>query len=87
MSCLLAPKPIKHKLILDEKVEIPDTTEIGEEIKNKPWPIREQPQGMQMRFKPYGFDTCVPVTTKKEKKRSHAADSDKKSHKKKKASS
>ncbi|CAO3687779.1 unnamed protein product [Umbelopsis ramanniana] len=82
-----APKPIKHKLILDEKVEIPDTTEIGEEIKNKPWPIREQPQGMQMRFKPYGFDTCAPVTTKKEKKRSHEADSEKKSHKKKKASS
>jgi hypothetical protein len=76
---------------LDEKVEIPDTTEIGEETKNKPWPIREQPHGMQMRFKPYGFDTGAPVTTgketKKDKKRSHEHGSEKKSHKKKKASS
>ncbi|KAM3589610.1 hypothetical protein VKS41_000468 [Umbelopsis sp. WA50703] len=92
-----APKPIKHQLILDEKVEIPDPTEIGEQIKNTPWPIREQPEGMKMRFKPYGFDTGDSVSAasaepskekkKKDKKRSHEDSSEKKSHKKKKTSS
>lgn len=83
---------------MDEQVEILDTTEIGKEIKNRPWPIREQPQGMQMRFKPYGFDTGAPVTSapvpaaqkeksKKDKKRSQEDGSEKKSHKKKKSSS
>lgn len=52
-----ASKEVKHKLILDEHVAIPDSTEVAKEILSRPVEPRPQPEGLKMRFKPYGFDT------------------------------
>ncbi|KAI8143619.1 DNA-directed RNA polymerase I, subunit RPA34.5 [Fennellomyces sp. T-0311] len=57
-----APKGFSQYLVLDEQVDIPDSTEIAKEIQSRPPPKREQPENLQMRFKPYGFDTVgVPT--------------------------
>ncbi|ORX56963.1 hypothetical protein DM01DRAFT_1334518 [Hesseltinella vesiculosa] len=52
-----APKSISNYLILDEEIDIPDGVALAEAIRERPIPKREQPTGLQMRFKPYGFDT------------------------------
>lgn len=44
-------------MILDEQVVIPDSTEVAKEILSRPVEPRPQPDGLKMRFKPYGFDT------------------------------
>jgi hypothetical protein len=46
---------------LDEEVTIPDGTQLAESIRDKPVVKRQHPEGLQMRFKPYGFDTCAPT--------------------------
>ncbi|KAL0090619.1 hypothetical protein J3Q64DRAFT_1706300 [Phycomyces blakesleeanus] len=52
-----APKTFKHNLILTREVEIPDSEKIAETIRDTPLGKRQQPEGLKMRFKPYGFDT------------------------------
>lgn len=47
----------KHQLIMDQVVQIPDSTEIAKKIRETPVTKRPQPEGLKMRFKPYGFDT------------------------------
>ncbi|KAI9269201.1 DNA-directed RNA polymerase I, subunit RPA34.5 [Phascolomyces articulosus] len=52
-----APKEFSQYLILDEQVNVPDSLEIAKEISSRPPAKRDQPENLQMRFKPYGFDT------------------------------
>ena len=54
---LLAPKEFSQYLILDEQVNVPDSIEIAKEISSRPPEKRDQPENLEMRFKPYGFDT------------------------------
>ncbi|KAI7886537.1 hypothetical protein K492DRAFT_177326 [Lichtheimia hyalospora FSU 10163] len=94
----IASKEVKHKLILDEQVAIPDSTEVAKEILSRPVEPRPQPDGLKMRFKPYGFDTGAPITTetkasnkgavdKEEKKRKRSTEEGKEKKKKSKKSS
>ena len=57
MVIYIAPKEFSQYLVLNEQVDIPDSTETAKEIQSRPPPQREQPENLQMRFKPYGFDT------------------------------
>ncbi|KAI7860232.1 DNA-directed RNA polymerase I, subunit RPA34.5 [Circinella umbellata] len=52
-----APKEFSQYLILDEEVNVPDSIEIAKEISSRPPAKRDQPENLEMRFKPYGFDT------------------------------
>ncbi|KAL1932068.1 hypothetical protein VTP01DRAFT_9124 [Rhizomucor pusillus] len=69
LTCLLpqkdgklgqATKEFAHRLIVNQVVDIPDSTEIAKEIRDRPLEKRQQPEGLKMRFKPYGFDTRAP---------------------------
>ncbi|KAI9280706.1 DNA-directed RNA polymerase I, subunit RPA34.5 [Sporodiniella umbellata] len=48
-------KTIEHYLTLEEKVEIPDSTQLAESIRDAPVYKREQPEGLKMRFMPTGY--------------------------------
>ena len=61
----IAPKPFDQYLILNETVDIPDTTPLAHSILNTPVYKREQPEGLQMRFKPYGYYSEEPVKKRK----------------------
>ncbi|KAI9474061.1 MAG: DNA-directed RNA polymerase I, subunit RPA34.5 [Benjaminiella poitrasii] len=50
-----APKKFSQYLILNQVVDIPDTTIMAQSILDKPVYKREQPEGLKMRFKPYGY--------------------------------
>ncbi|KAI8888401.1 hypothetical protein K501DRAFT_282868 [Backusella circina FSU 941] len=50
-----ATKKIERCLILDEIVDVPDSTALAESIRDGPVYKREQPEGLQMRFKPFGY--------------------------------
>ncbi|KAI8328150.1 DNA-directed RNA polymerase I, subunit RPA34.5 [Chlamydoabsidia padenii] len=79
---VFAPKEISNYFILDEEVTVPDGTALAESIRDKPVVKRQHPEGLQMRFKPYGFDTCEPTDldqlTKKVKKDDDDSHTDKK---------
>ncbi|KAI8351804.1 DNA-directed RNA polymerase I, subunit RPA34.5 [Choanephora cucurbitarum] len=64
---VFAPKPFDQYLILNETVDIPDTTPLAHSILNTPVYKREQPEGLQMRFKPYGYYSEEPVVTKRKR--------------------
>ncbi|KAF7723557.1 hypothetical protein EC973_001846 [Apophysomyces ossiformis] len=71
---VFAPKAFERMLILDEEVEIPDSTATAEQIRDTPVTKREHPEGLKMRFKPYGFDTeGVPVQNKEIKAKKQKA--------------
>ncbi|KAI8096932.1 DNA-directed RNA polymerase I, subunit RPA34.5 [Halteromyces radiatus] len=57
---VFAPTRFTQCLILDEEVTIPDGTQLAESIRDSPVTKRQHPEGLKMRFKPYGFDTCEP---------------------------
>ncbi|KAK9768777.1 hypothetical protein K7432_000297 [Basidiobolus ranarum] len=73
-----APAKFTRKLNLVQKVDIPDSTEVATTIRDREYVPREHPEGLKMRFKPYGFDTgdkrdissveSVPETPLKSKK-------------------
>ncbi|KAG1052071.1 hypothetical protein G6F43_005764 [Rhizopus delemar] len=48
-------KPFEQYLILDEIVDIPDSTALAEAIRDSPVYKREQPEGLKMRFMPAGY--------------------------------
>ncbi|KAI9301279.1 DNA-directed RNA polymerase I, subunit RPA34.5 [Cunninghamella echinulata] len=54
---VFAPKKISNYLILDEEVAIPDGTLLSESIRDTPITKREHPEGLKMRYKPYGYYT------------------------------
>lgn len=54
-SLLLAPKKFNQYLILNQVVDIPDTTILAQSILDKPVYKREQPEGLKMRYMPYGY--------------------------------
>lgn len=53
-SCI-APKKFDQYLILNQVVDIPDTTILAQSILDKPVYKRDQPEGLKMRYKPYGY--------------------------------
>ncbi|KAI8062533.1 DNA-directed RNA polymerase I, subunit RPA34.5 [Gongronella butleri] len=55
-----APKAVSTFMILDEEISIPDGTALAESIRDRPLEKRTHPEGLKMRFKPYGFDTRAP---------------------------
>ncbi|CAO3636135.1 unnamed protein product [Cunninghamella blakesleeana] len=54
---VFAPKKFSNYLILDEEVIIPDGITISETIRDTPITKREHPEGLKMRYKPYGYFT------------------------------
>ncbi|KAI9311989.1 hypothetical protein BX666DRAFT_1991675 [Dichotomocladium elegans] len=80
-----ASKPVKKYFVLDEEINVPDSREAAEAILAKPLIPRPQPEGLKMRFKPYGFDTGAPTTQpeKEPKKRKREHEKEKKEKKKK----
>ncbi|KAK4519965.1 uncharacterized protein ATC70_010209 [Mucor velutinosus] len=50
-----APKKFDQFLILNQIVDIPDSIALAQSILDKPVYKREQPEGLKMRFKPYGY--------------------------------
>ncbi|KAI8640995.1 DNA-directed RNA polymerase I, subunit RPA34.5 [Parasitella parasitica] len=50
-----APKKFDQFLILNQIVDIPDSIAFAQSILDKPVYKRDQPEGLQMRFKPYGY--------------------------------
>ncbi|KAI7907623.1 uncharacterized protein BX663DRAFT_491493 [Cokeromyces recurvatus] len=50
-----APKKFSQYLILNQVIDIPDTTILAQSILDRPVYKREQPEGLKMRFKPYGY--------------------------------
>lgn len=92
----LATKKIERCLILDEIVDLPDSTALAESIRDGPVYKRDQPEGLQMRFKPFGYysgengdaDMDAPKPVDKKRKKSVAegdAPEKKKAKKEKKA--
>ncbi|ORX76930.1 hypothetical protein K493DRAFT_311107 [Basidiobolus meristosporus CBS 931.73] len=73
-----APTKFARKLNLVQKVDIPDSTEVATTIRDREYVPRAHPEGLKMRFKPYGFDTgekreiaeveSTPSTPQKSKK-------------------
>ncbi|CEG84753.1 hypothetical protein RMATCC62417_18511 [Rhizopus microsporus] len=65
-------KPFEHCLILDEVVDIPDSTALAESIRDSPIYKREQPEGLKLRFLPTGYYSREDEKPKEEenKKRS-----------------
>ncbi|KAI8361770.1 hypothetical protein BD560DRAFT_404671 [Blakeslea trispora] len=64
---VFAPKQFDQYLILNETVDIPDTTTLAHAILNTPVYKREQPEGLQMRFKPYGYYSEETPSTKRKR--------------------
>ncbi|OZJ06986.1 hypothetical protein BZG36_00199 [Bifiguratus adelaidae] len=56
----MTQKPFDHRLIINQVVDIPDSTSQAQEILDKPITKRTHPEGLKMRFHPYGFDTKGP---------------------------
>jgi hypothetical protein len=52
---MIAPKQFDQYLILNQVVDIPDSTALAQSILETPVYKRDQPEGLQMRFKPYGY--------------------------------
>lgn len=52
---LKAPKKFDQYLILNQVVDIPDSTAYAQSVLQTPVYKRDQPKGLQMRFKPYGY--------------------------------
>jgi hypothetical protein len=52
---IIAPKKFDQLLILNQVVDIPDSTALAQSILDKPVYKRDQPEGLTMRFKPYGY--------------------------------
>ena len=50
-----APKKFDQFMILNQIVDIPDSIALAQSILDKPVYKRDQPEGLQMRFKPYGY--------------------------------
>lgn len=50
-----APKQFDQYLILNQVVDIPDSTAFAQSVLSTPVYKRDQPEGLQMRFKPYGY--------------------------------
>ncbi|CAO3613063.1 unnamed protein product [Cunninghamella echinulata] len=65
---VFAPKKITNYLILDEEVTIPDGTLLSESIRDTPITKREHPEGLKMRYKPYGYYTGQQNTNDDEEK-------------------
>ncbi|KAF9432319.1 hypothetical protein BGZ76_010972 [Entomortierella beljakovae] len=60
-GCLVqAPIGIKHHLALVAQPSIPSGVPLAQEILSRPISKREQPEGLEMRFKFMGADTQVP---------------------------
>ncbi|KAI8979461.1 DNA-directed RNA polymerase I, subunit RPA34.5 [Mycotypha africana] len=59
---VFAPKTFDKYLILNQEVDIPDTTILAQSILEKPVYKREQPEGLKMRYKPYGYYSGEPIT-------------------------
>ncbi|CAO3585123.1 unnamed protein product [Absidia cylindrospora] len=72
---VFAPKEISSYFILDEEVNIPDGTQLAESIRDTPVIKRQHPEGLKMRFKPYGFDTREPTGTDSVSSSMHDQDS------------
>lgn len=51
----LAPKQFDQYLILNQVVDIPDSTAFAQSVLDKPVYKRDQPEGLKMRFMPYGY--------------------------------
>jgi hypothetical protein len=52
---MIAPKQFDQYLVLNQVVDIPDSTALAQSILDTPVYKRDQPEGLQMRFKPYGY--------------------------------
>lgn len=50
-----APKQFEQYLILNQVVDIPDSTAYAQAVLETPVYKRDQPEGLKMRFKPYGY--------------------------------
>lgn len=60
----LVDKPFEHCLILDEIVDIPDSTALAESIRDSPIYKREQPEGLKLRFLPTGYYSSMYIYNK-----------------------
>ncbi|CEJ00341.1 hypothetical protein RMCBS344292_14399 [Rhizopus microsporus] len=60
-------KPFEHCLILDEIVDIPDSTALAESIRDSPIYKREQPEGLKLRFLPTGYFSREDEKSEEEK--------------------
>ncbi|CAO3698804.1 hypothetical protein G6F70_004127 [Rhizopus microsporus] len=60
-------KPFEHCLILDEIVDIPDSTALAESIRDSPIYKREQPEGLKLRFLPTGYYSREDEKSEEEK--------------------
>ncbi|KAL1914913.1 uncharacterized protein VTP21DRAFT_7829 [Calcarisporiella thermophila] len=64
-----ASKPFSRFLTVNAVASLPDATAAAEEILSRVPSPPKHPEGLKMRFKPYGFDTGAPAATAT--KRSH----------------
>ncbi|KAJ1971118.1 hypothetical protein H4R35_005458, partial [Dimargaris xerosporica] len=81
----IVDQPVTRHLSLVETVDIPDFSQLTEEIRTRPRPKRPQPKDLRMRFKPYGFDSgetpvtpAAPVPSRVSKKSKHKSKKSKK---------
>ncbi|KAJ1938671.1 hypothetical protein FBU59_004368 [Linderina macrospora] len=51
----LLPNRPKHLVSLVETIEIPESFDAAQKIRNREHPAREQPENMKMQFVPFGF--------------------------------
>ncbi|ORX65857.1 hypothetical protein DL89DRAFT_270574 [Linderina pennispora] len=54
-SLTLMPNRPKHLVSLVETIEIPESFDAAQQIKNREHPARDQPENMKMQFVPFGF--------------------------------